>query len=184
MLAVNAILERLLYLTPKRNLLYVTDVSGVDGAYVSHTFEHLSCFLPGLLALGASTLDLPPDEKELHMWAARGLGYTCWMTYADHDTGLGPDEMVMDAWKDDEANGRWLSHVDSWKAQGRPGGVPPGLGEVKPRVYGERDYYALRDGYLLRPEVSRRDYALHGYRADKVSRLWRASIICGGRRGM
>ena len=44
---------------------------------LSHEFEHLSCFLPGLLALGVYTLpELSHRDKDLHMWAARGLAYT------------------------------------------------------------------------------------------------------------
>jgi mannosyl-oligosaccharide alpha-1,2-mannosidase len=84
--------------------------------------EHLACFLPGLLALGAHTLplddpalarDLPVlgagtgwakrgyaalarqrSLKETHLWAAAGLAETCYMLYADQSTGLGPEEVV------------------------------------------------------------------------------------------
>ena len=151
MRAVNGILKHLLYLTPERNLLYVTDV---NGKYVSRTFEHLSCFLPGLLALGATTLALPEDERRLHEWAAKGLAYTCWITYADHATGLGPDEIIMSEWREDPHKGRWLPHVEEWLAAGSPGGIPPGLREVEPKPVGERDYFKRKDGYLLRPEAS------------------------------
>ena len=147
---VNAILKHLLYLTPNRNLLYVTDATDDRP---SHMFEHLSCFLPGLLALGASSLPLPEADQQLHMWAARGLAYTCWTTYADHATGLGPDVMVMSAWPEDEHNGRWLPHVEAWRKQGSKG-LPPGLAEVPIELdTSERDYFSRQDGYLLRPEV-------------------------------
>ena len=79
----TGIIKNLIFLSPKRKLLYVTDLSSDTP---SHVFEHLSCFLPGLLALGAHTLDLSPRDKELHQWAAIGLAYTCYMTYADHVT--------------------------------------------------------------------------------------------------
>ncbi|TFY60511.1 hypothetical protein EVJ58_g5099 [Rhodofomes roseus] len=86
--ASTSIVENLLYLTPNRRLLYVTDVTN---SHPSYTFEHLSCFLPGLLALGAHTLGaaLDPRVRDIHAWAAQGLAYTCWMTYADHETGAG-----------------------------------------------------------------------------------------------
>jgi Glycosyl hydrolase family 47. len=146
----NAIIDKLLYLTPKRNLLYVTDInSGIP----SNTFEHLSCFLPGLLALGAQTLKLPPRDKQRHEWAAQGLAYTCWMTYADQATGLGPDEMVMDSWPLHES-GRWVHHMDQWEKAGRPGGRPPGLRDVPAESKEHRDYTANKPAYLLRPEVS------------------------------
>ncbi|THG95752.1 hypothetical protein EW026_g5958 [Hermanssonia centrifuga] len=155
--AANAILKNLLYLTPNRKLLYVTDTN--DGV-PSHTFEHLSCFLPGLLALGAHNLPLSHDDKQLHMWAAQGLAYTCWITYADHISGLGPDEMIMDSWPSDPHKGRWLPHVEHWKAEGSIRAIPPGLNEVLPKGPGERDYFARKNGYLLRPETVESFYLL------------------------
>ena len=89
------------------------------------------------------------------MWAAQGLAYTCWITYADHASGLGPDEMVMEDWDDDPAgvHGRWIDHVEEWKSKGSPGGVPPGLRESEAKGRGHRDYTARKGSYLLRPEV-------------------------------
>jgi mannosyl-oligosaccharide alpha-1,2-mannosidase len=85
--------------------------------------EHLSCFLPGLLALGAHMLPLDdpvalgldlralgadmgwaargyetlarqPSLREIHLWAAAGLTDTCYLLYADQPTGLAPDEVI------------------------------------------------------------------------------------------
>ncbi|TFK26226.1 mannosidase [Coprinopsis marcescibilis] len=127
--ATSHILTNLLYMSPNRQMLYVTDTvanshSG-NSAVPSHVFEHLSCFLPGLLALGADRLPLDDlsklgidlntlgadarfgnasrqhqavrefDLKKLHMWAAEGLAQSCWMEYADQASGLGPDEVLM-----------------------------------------------------------------------------------------
>jgi len=119
----------------------------------SHTFEHLSCFLPGLLALGAATLELPAADKERHEWAAIGLAYTCWLTYADQSTGLGPDEMSMKHWLKDE-DGLWVNQLAKWEKQGRPTGRPPGLREgPSENEQGYRDYLSHKKTYLLRPEV-------------------------------
>ncbi|CAL1715499.1 unnamed protein product [Somion occarium] len=159
---VNSILKHLLYVSPNRNLLYVTDV---DHGVPSHTFEHLSCFLPGLLTLGAHTLPLSPRDRQLHSWAAQGLAYTCWLIYADHPSGLAPDEVVMNAVpyagntsytvdnpSHEYTAGVWLEHVKEWENHGSPG-VPPGLEEISPAVSGPRDYLARKPGYLLRPEA-------------------------------
>lgn len=70
MKAMQGILENLVFLSQTRNLLYVTDTNSFAP---SRKFEHLSCFFPGLLALGASTLPdtiMSSRERELHMWAA------------------------------------------------------------------------------------------------------------------
>ncbi|KAA1469131.1 seven-hairpin glycosidase [Dentipellis sp. KUC8613] len=173
----NGIISNLLYLTPTRNLLYVTDTSSTD-ATPSHTFEHLSCFLPGMLALGAATVPLSPVDKERHMWAAEGLAQTCWLTYADSTTGLGPDEVVMQPWLTTSAGkteqaGRWLTHLAAWEAGGRVGGggVPPGLRNTAPEQNAERmEYTARKTSYLLRPETVESFYVLWRTTGDPV---WR-----------
>lgn len=105
-----------------------------------------------MLALGVKTLDLSPREKELHLWAAQGLGHTCYLTYADQLSGLGPDIMTMVHYNAKE--GRWMEHVEKWEEQGRPGGIPPGLAEAPLEQSDSRkDYKASRNTYLLRPEV-------------------------------
>ena len=89
-------------------MLYVTNLHLAHGSPTG-VFEHLSCFLPGLLALGAHLLplddlpslgidclglatDLSPEDragytilskydlKKLHMWAAKGLAEACYLT--------------------------------------------------------------------------------------------------------
>lgn len=157
----NSIIETLLYVTPNREILYVTDVqmrkvlTGETAPVTSHpsgAFEHLSCFLPGLLALGVHTLDLSPSDKELHSWAAEGLGYSCWLSYADQLTGLGPDIMTMTKYSN-ASDGLWLPKVEKWREDGRHG-RPPGLREPGPTtVKGSRDYKPYKKTYLLRPEV-------------------------------
>ena len=154
----RGIIQNLLYLSPHRNLLYVTDIQFGNPTRV---FEHLSCFLPGLLALGAHTLDefLTAEEKEQHLWAAEGLAYTCYTTYADMESGLGPDEMLMDAWPAGKDTGRWVDHLASWKESGREG-PPPGLGGVERKKAGSRDYSFRKTSYLLRPETVESFYVL------------------------
>ncbi|KAJ7089860.1 glycoside hydrolase [Mycena belliarum] len=155
---VESIIDTLIYVSPNRKLLYVTDAnSGVP----SFKFEHLSCFLPGMLALGVHTLDLPPKTKELHSWAAEGIATTCWLSYADQASGLGPDEMTMTPPSTPYTDFKWTTLLAQWEADGRPGGVPPGLLTSKPeRKSGARDYSAAKSSYLLRPEALESFYIL------------------------
>lgn len=181
-------LNHLMYISPKRNLVYVTD-KDARVPVPTHTFEHLSCFLPGLLALGAHVLPLDNLESlgidyvhlsaaldseskkdylrlskynltELHMWAAQGIAETCYLTYADQPSGLGPDEVQFS-----QSGTPWMDHVDKWWDHGRRGDVP-GLERGKQpvivtqqRYHGssahsmDREYGVKRTGYLLRPEV-------------------------------
>lgn len=108
------------------------------------------------------------------MWAAEGLAQTCWLSYADQPTGLGPDEMqiqgqvklVWDAkdelWIHNDIGLHWLDAMEKWKQAGSRG-APPGVG-IKSPVHvsfhekttqrgRKRDYLAKKPDYLLRPEV-------------------------------
>ncbi|KAF9466042.1 glycoside hydrolase family 47 protein [Collybia nuda] len=210
--ATTHIISKLLYVSPRRHLLYVTDIYDGPNNYTSHVFEHLSCFLPGLLALGAHTLPLDKldelgvhpsdiddnghfgssganykkllgyDLKKLHIWAAEGLAQTCWLTYADQPSGLGPDEIVMNSvfsketwdilgnqWGTKHESVLWVDLMEKWKESGSRG-APPGAKEKRPIIYTEeerisgtgkgRDYVVKKAGYLLRPETVESLYIL------------------------
>lgn len=144
----TGIINKLLYISPRRKLLYVTDVA--SGRPI-HDLQHLSCFLPGLFALGVHALDLSPRDKELHTWVAQGLAHTCWITYADQATGLGPDGVQFD-----EQSRLWVDVLAEWERGGRAGGAPPGVSEVpEEHAADKRDYRVSSSVYLLRPEVCR-----------------------------
>ena len=175
----DSILENLTYLTPNRSLLYVTDAS-IDmlGRFSpSHKLEHLTCFLPGLLALGAATI---PDVPREHMWAARGFAQTCWMLYADSPTGLAPDEVVMrskpisPSIKPGPAPfGRlWATHLEEWEQSGAEG-EPPGVRPVTPIrdfLNETTEYTPIGARFLLRPETIESFYLLWRTTGDEV---WR-----------
>ncbi|TFK74956.1 seven-hairpin glycosidase [Pluteus cervinus] len=163
--SVNGILNNLLYLTPTRQLLYATDIQ-FDKA--SHMFEHLSCFLPGLLALGVHTLSSSTSatehvlfterDKKMHMWAAEGLAHTCWTTYADQESGLGPDIIDVMDYTEFENGTRTGTELEGARFDVKSG-VPPGVPgyngtEVQPeRDPAKRDYRVRTPAYLLRPET-------------------------------
>lgn len=166
---INRILTTLLYVSPKRGLLYVTDTFLSDSTPTpTHKFEHLSCFLPGLLALGAHTL---PDEafkrgmtkarrpdmldevelqrhdwRQLHMLAAEGLAESCYQMYDDQPTGLGPDEVSF------IPGTLWIHEMRNWRMKGKAGKIP-GLNAKSADSSDEWDYYIRSSRYMLRPEV-------------------------------
>lgn len=146
----RAIIENLLYVTPVRRLLYVGELT--RGNFV-HKLEHLSCYLGGVFALGVSTLTpdvLPPEEKELHAWAAKGLTYTCALVYADQLSGLGPDEITMPP----RTGRKWIREIQKWK-EGDRNGPAPGTGEPPAEMDPtKRDYWnTWANTHMLRPEV-------------------------------
>ena len=170
-------------------MLYVTDIHMSHGS-PSGVLEHLSCFLPGLLALGAHLLpldDLPslgidylglaanlsPQDREgyvrlskydlrkLHMWAAKGLAETCYLTYADQPSGLGPEEVLFVG-----GGIPWMKAMEGWRQHSGRGPIP-GLGRKRPVViplleseteykkHIQMDYWTRSGAYLLRPEVGK-----------------------------
>ena len=166
----NAILDHLTYISPKRHLLYVTDANvDSDGGFSpSHIFEHLTCFLPGVLALGVATL---PDMPPTHMWAAQGLAQTCWTLYADSPTGLSPDEVIISTGSaDPQWDGLWATHLARWEQSGSRGD-PPGLRLAEPVLdANQREYHPTKPDYLLRPETVESFYLLWRITGDVV---WR-----------
>ncbi|KAH9921692.1 seven-hairpin glycosidase [Epithele typhae] len=193
LLTINEVFTRLMYVTPNRDLLYVTDTNGEDFT-PTHHFEHLSCFFPGLLALGAHTLPLnlsiidpdklgpeaqrayyrlkPFDLSSLHMAAAEGLATSCWLTYADMPSGLGPEIAQMD-----KHSRPWLDAVEEWHAAGESGPMP-GLSEKVPMQLARSskaplepwDYAIRRPEYFLRPETIESLYIMWRVTGDPV---WR-----------
>ncbi|KZT41641.1 seven-hairpin glycosidase [Sistotremastrum suecicum HHB10207 ss-3] len=140
----KGILQNLLYLSPTRSLLYPTDL---NRGYPSGRFEHLSCFYPGLLAIGVPEIyPLDPALAEKMSWAAEGMAWSCYIMYGDQvqggrGSGLGPDEARMDrvaynktlhglggegggerqdVWE--KKNGRWWDIVEEWKRESKTAG--------------------------------------------------------------
>ena len=60
-----------------------------DGQHFRPSMDHLSCFLPGMLALGY----LHGFPKS-HLQMARNLTHTCYQLYHQSPCGLSPDEVV------------------------------------------------------------------------------------------
>lgn len=157
--------------------MYATDLKN---GRPTHAYEHLTCFLPGMLALGAHTVDMDPEVKKRHEWAAKGLAYTCYVSYVDQTSGLGPDVLLM-------VKGRkWVDVLKEWEESKNSGSeevssVPPGLGEprrqridVQAEKISKRDYANLYKSYMLRPEVS-------GHRFPNGSRGLIIRLVDGGK---
>ncbi|KAF8896775.1 glycoside hydrolase family 47 protein [Gymnopilus junonius] len=170
LVSAEGIINNLIYITPNRGLMYAGEI---DRGMMLHRLEHLSCFLPGMFALGAVTLDLPPETRELHEWVAQGLTYTCTVSYLEQKSGLGPETMTM------PNNGKkWIEEVQRWKEEGRVG-TPPGLSEPPPeRDADKRDYTNAWPGnYYLRPETVESIFYMWRTTGDVKWREWGNAIF-------
>lgn len=161
----QGVINNLVYLSPTRNLLYVTNTLN---DVPSRKLEHLSCFFPGLLALGAEFLDTndifaSKSDIQLHEWVAEGIAHSCYLMYAESVSGMGPEEVVFSSpssvpeserkWSSD----LWVDHFRLWKDSGsgeKPPGVSPLAQLIPSQFSGERkDYFTRSAANYMRPEV-------------------------------
>lgn len=54
---------------------------------VRHKMDHLACFIPGMLALGAHAAAVAGDKAQEFLEVAEELGETCWQMYDQMPTG-------------------------------------------------------------------------------------------------
>jgi len=90
LLAMKEMEERLLQ-TSKEGLMYIAKEN--DGSIV-HEFDHLACFVAGMLMQGLN--ELPSGEvPESYRLVASNITHTCWSLY-DTKTGLPPEIMTFE----------------------------------------------------------------------------------------
>jgi mannosyl-oligosaccharide alpha-1,2-mannosidase len=70
--------------TDKANLLFI-HAFDTRNKIISGTMDHLSCFVPGMLAIGSRIFEDPED-----LVVAEGLLETCVHMYLTSNTGLSP----------------------------------------------------------------------------------------------
>jgi Glycosyl hydrolase family 47 len=62
-----------------------------------HKMDHLACFTPGMLALGAKYGAVTGAKAELYMQLGRNLTETCYQMYARQPTGASTPPHAADA---------------------------------------------------------------------------------------
>ncbi|QRV98941.1 glycoside hydrolase family 47 protein [Ceratobasidium sp. AG-Ba] len=166
----DSIINHMLFLSPTRKLLYVSDISGSRHDQ-SGKLEHLSCFLPGLFALGADQLTekegMTKERKERYMWVATGLAQTCAGVYEDMESGIGAEEVMFEP-----TNPKWIDLLKKWERGRRPGDLPPGVAKdfVRKGSSEVRDYRIRDARWLSRPETLESIFLLWRTTKDPV---WR-----------
>ncbi|RWA13582.1 hypothetical protein EKO27_g1519 [Xylaria grammica] len=98
--ALRGIQEHLITTTKHSGLKFVAELPQGVGGPLLPKMDHLVCFLPGLIALGATrghtlskarTWPSWDSKKEVQIQLARDLMKTCWGMYAVTETGLAPE---------------------------------------------------------------------------------------------
>ncbi|KAJ2571217.1 Endoplasmic reticulum mannosyl-oligosaccharide 1,2-alpha-mannosidase [Coemansia sp. RSA 1813] len=160
-----AVKEHLVARDPKNGRLFLGSLSYGGFTFIQE-MEHLACFYPGLLALGAQVLDRPRD-----LILAEELAYTCYASYAMTPTGLGPERF---RFSDYEPVGH-----------GEDAMVPP---KKKSNALSGQDKGIKRDTdgmmsidrrYILRPETLESLFILYRVTGDPKYQEWGWNIFLG-----
>lgn len=85
--AMDDMLARLVF-TSRAGLQYVAEF---DRSTVKHKMDHLACFVPGMLALGAMTHAVQGAKAQRYLDVAGNLSHTCWQMYRSTPSGLSPE---------------------------------------------------------------------------------------------
>ncbi|KAJ2781123.1 hypothetical protein H4R18_003065 [Coemansia javaensis] len=146
--AVEAVKEHLVRKS-QAGLTFVGRIARHGGAYVPE-MQHLACFYPGLLALGAQVMDRPQDLP-----LAKELARTCYLTYKHSPTGLGPETF---SFRNQTGNIR----------------EPPAAeaGEQAAASLDDLGIVVVDPRYILRPETIESLFVLHRVTGDPVYREW------------
>ncbi|KAJ2368342.1 hypothetical protein IW150_005434, partial [Coemansia sp. RSA 2607] len=133
-------------------MYYVGDLDSAAKRF-SPKFQHLTCFVPGMLALGSKVLDRP-DDLEL----AKNLTYTCFQMYNQTATGLGPEYVLF---RDNQDKGLSnTNHDDDFAVVS--------LDKAPDSEKADGFYLGYDKSYVLRPETVESLMILYRITGDKV----------------
>jgi hypothetical protein len=83
--AMDEMIAKLVFTSPEG----YTYVAEFDRNQVKHKFDHLVCFVPGMLALGAHSGAVGGAKAERYVELAGALTHTCWQMYHRMPSGGG-----------------------------------------------------------------------------------------------
>ncbi|KAI9505470.1 glycoside hydrolase, partial [Coemansia spiralis] len=139
-------------------MYYVGDLDSTAKKF-SPKYQHLTCFVPGMLALGSKVLDRP-DDLEL----AKNLAYTCFQMYNLTATGLGPEYVLF---RDSKDKGLSPSNKD-----GDDDFAIIKLASSSNTEKKSGFYFGGNRGYILRPETLESLMILYRITGDSMYKEW------------
>ena len=97
--SIQGMIDKLLQTSSPSGLAYIADW---NGHALEHKMDHLVCFMPGTMALGAYTdplgLESPRAQRDLAI--AKALMYTCYQMYNKMETGISAEYVRFERGKD------------------------------------------------------------------------------------
>ena len=166
--ALAGIQKHMVTSTKHSKLQFVAELPSGIGGCLSPKMDHLVCFLPGAIALGATggltvaEARRSPDwnaEKDQQMQLAKELMKTCWGMYEVTETGLAPEIAWFEA---DEA-----------ALQPTPGALPLSASSNSKAAW-KKDYIIkpLDSHNLQRPETVESLFVMYRITNDPIYREW------------
>ncbi|KAJ2357317.1 hypothetical protein H4S02_011330 [Coemansia sp. RSA 2611] len=137
-------------------MYYVGDLDS-SATKFSPRYQHLTCFVPGMLALGSKALDRP-DDLEL----AKQLTYTCFQMYNRTETGLSPEYVQF---RDTKNFGLSSTKNDSDFSL-------TALGGASDKEKRDGFYLGPNRSYILRPETLESIMIMYRITGDKMYKEW------------
>ncbi|KAJ1834256.1 hypothetical protein LPJ63_002101 [Coemansia sp. RSA 2711] len=137
-------------------MYYVGDLDS-SATKFSPRYQHLTCFVPGMLALGSKALDRP-DDLEL----AKQLTYTCFQMYNRTETGLSPEYVQF---RDTKNFGLSSTKNDSDFSL-------TVLGGASDKEKRDGFYLGPNRSYILRPETLESIMIMYRITGDKMYKEW------------
>lgn len=183
--SIAAMKKHMLRQTSKANLLFLHPFD-TRVKLIASTMDHLSCFVPGMLAIGSKIFDEPED-----LLVAKGLLETCVHMYRTSKTGLSPEKWTFHegkAWnpKTYEPDNYWSTEKNKVANQKELDEAVSGLGNsIGKQVSALFDHWSssfnakeqtdsrlkgifVSDGsYLLRPETVESLFVLYRITGDR-----------------
>eukprot|EP00887_Chlorella_sp_A99_P003907 scaffold11.g3907.t1 len=158
--AMDEMIARLVF-TSSEGLTYIAEF---DRLVVKHKMDHLVCFVPGMLALGARAGAVPPPKAAQYMEVAANVTRTCWRMYRTWPTGARPRLCggTLSVW--------WLLRADP-----RAPGLGPGSRGLSPEYVTFTPSGGMRCGApynLLRPEAVEAFWYMWRVTKDWRYRAW------------
>ncbi|KAJ2771841.1 hypothetical protein IWQ57_002027 [Coemansia nantahalensis] len=144
-------------------MYYVGDLDSTATKF-SPRFQHLTCFVPGMLALGSRVLDRP-DDLEL----AKQLTYTCFQMYNRTSTRLSPEYVQF---RDASDKGIAPSQENTTDFE------IVSLAAAKSKEREDGFYLGPNRSYILRPETVESLMILYRITGDATYKDWGWQIFC------
>ncbi|KAI8987953.1 glycoside hydrolase [Mycotypha africana] len=151
--AIDKMKKYMLLRTKETHYLYLPPYDVRRGTF-TYKMDHLACFAPGMLAMGAKIFNRPEDMK-----VAKGILESCVVMYRSSETNLSPELWTFDQRKFEQYDALSYDVEEAWVA------TSASLQDMK--VQRPDGIFITDPRYLLRPETVESLFILYRTTGDR-----------------